>query len=56
MITISDKVIFVNQEIMVHVQLPEFTVYDVKMFIRKVSAMQRRNTDEMSSILKTIIK
>lgn len=39
MITISDEVIFVNQEIMVHVQLPEFTVYDVKMFIRKVSAI-----------------
>ena len=36
MVTISDKILFINQEIVVRIQLPEFAVYDIKMFIREV--------------------
>lgn len=38
MVAISDQVFFVNQEIVVCIQLPKFAVYHIEMLIRKVSA------------------
>lgn len=36
MVTISDKILFINKKIMVVVKLPKFAIYYIEMFIRKV--------------------
>jgi hypothetical protein len=36
MVSVLDKIFFINKEIVVWVKLPELAVYDVKMFIREI--------------------
>lgn len=42
MVPVSKQVLFINQEVVIAVQLPEFTVDDVEVLVREVSAGARQ--------------
>lgn len=43
MVAISYKVLFINQKIMICVQLPEFAIYYIEMLVREISVETKSN-------------
>lgn len=48
MVTISYKILFINQKIMVCVKLPEFAIYHIKVLIREVPRAENRTKKVIS--------
>ena len=42
MIAISNEVLFINQKIMISIELTKLAIYHVKVFVRKVSAAKNK--------------
>lgn len=41
-VAISNEVLFINQKIMISIELPKLAIYHVKVFVRKVSAAKNK--------------